>query len=383
MSIQVDFTKKMDNFILKVDFTIGNETLALLGASGSGKSMTLKCIAGIETPDHGRILLDGEVLFDSEKGINLPSQERKIGYLFQNYALFPNMTVEGNIQSAMRLSKQDKKARTEEIIKTFHLVGLEKKIPRELSGGQQQRVAIARMLASEPKIIMLDEPFSALDSFLKWQLEQEILDIINQYNKPTLFVSHNQDEVYRISHKIGIMEKGTLVSLDKKEELFKNPKTLSGARLTGCKNFVKVQRISDRQIYVSCWDRKITLTQTIPYSNDLYIGLRAHDLYLIQSHQSKENVQEKETDVESIQLTCKVVKVVENTYSVILQLSTLNSLSHSVTEVAQKEKDHVEVLQKENELWLEMDKKNWLDQEVEVITIAIDPHKILLVQGQE
>lgn len=366
MSIQVDFTKKMDNFILKVDFTIGNETLALLGASGSGKSMTLKCIAGIETPDYGRILLDGEVLFDSEKGINLPPQERKIGYLFQNYALFPNMTVEGNIQSAMRLPKGEKKTRTEQIMKTFHLSGLENKVPRELSGGQQQRVAIARMLASEPKIIMLDEPFSALDSYLKWQLEQEILDIINRYNKPTLFVSHNRDEVYRISHKIGIMEKGSLVSLDRKEELFKNPKTLSGARLTGCKNFAKVQRINEHQIYAPDWDVTITLAQQIPYAEDLYIGLRAHDLYVIKLHED-----ETITEFEPVCITCKVVKVVENTYSVIVQLSTLWSQDTLFSEEAQKGKA----------LWIEMDKKKWIERQAEVITVAIDPNKILLVQG--
>lgn len=368
MSIIAEFTKKMDNFILDVNFTIGNETLALLGASGSGKSMTLKCIAGIETPDKGRILLDGRILFDSERGINLPPQQRRIGYLFQNYALFPNMTVEGNIQSGMTGNKKDKAEKTALIIKQLQLKGLERKVPKELSGGQQQRVAIARMLASEPEIIMLDEPFSALDSFLKWQLEQEIFDFINNYQKPTLFVSHNRDEVYRISHKIGIIEDGSLKHIDHKEEIFKNPKTLSGAKLTGCKNFARVERIGEDKIYVSDWDvyfdLKLDSAQRIPSSDTLYIGLRAHDIEVV----SLDGLVSDETKVF---MTCKVTKVIENTYSVMLGLRLF-------------ERKNFEPALEEHmarELWVECDKGHWAKLEADVVTIAINPKKILVVAG--
>ena len=137
--------------------------------------MTLKCIAGIEKPDRGTITLDGRVLFDSEKHINLTPQQRRVGYPFQQYALFPNMTAAQNILCGIRTgSRAVKKEKLAALLRTFRLEGLEKKLPAQLSGGQQQRVALARILASEPQAILLDEPFSALDSYLKWELELEL-----------------------------------------------------------------------------------------------------------------------------------------------------------------------------------------------------------------
>ena len=160
MALEVDITKKLDGFFMHMQFRAEQEIFAILGASGCGKSMTLKCIAGIEKPDEGRIVLDGKVLFDSEKKINLPPQKRKVGYMFQDYALFPHMNVVQNIEAGM--GKRPDRSRTESLIRQFQLEGLEKKIPGQLSGGQKQRVAMARMLAAEPELILLDEPFSAL-----------------------------------------------------------------------------------------------------------------------------------------------------------------------------------------------------------------------------
>src|SRR5665647_158256 len=144
MSLLVNIKKKFKGFTLDVHFETGEGYLGILGASGSGKSMTLKCIAGIETPDEGRIILNGRVLYDSENKINLKPQSRNIGYLFQNYALFPNMTVEDNIGAGIKLPRNEKKQKINELIKTIHLQGLEHKYPSMLSGGQQQRVALAR-----------------------------------------------------------------------------------------------------------------------------------------------------------------------------------------------------------------------------------------------
>ena len=206
MSIYVDIKKSFGNFKLNIQFEAGDEIFALLGASGCGKSITLKCIAGIEKPDEGQIILDGVTLFDSNKKINLSPQKRKTGLLFQNYALFPNMTVEENIGVAIKNSKSSKENIINTYINMFHLHGLEKHFPHQLSGGQQQRVALARILASEPNILMLDEPFSALDSYLKWQLEQEMSNILNNYKGTTLFVSHNRDEVYRLCDKICVIQ---------------------------------------------------------------------------------------------------------------------------------------------------------------------------------
>ncbi|MDF2632452.1 MAG: ABC-type sulfate/molybdate transport system, ATPase component, partial [Caproiciproducens sp.] len=180
MSISVDITKTLGNFRLNVKFEAQDEILALLGASGSGKSMTLKCIAGVEKPDAGRIVLGGRVLFDSEQKINLSPQKRKTGYLFQHYALFPNMTVEENIAAGICAPKREKGEKIQEKIKAFYLNGLEKHYPSQISGGQQQRVALARILASEPEILMLDEPFSALDSYLRWQMEQEMSGVLEK-----------------------------------------------------------------------------------------------------------------------------------------------------------------------------------------------------------
>ena len=156
MSLYVDIEKRLGAFRLQSKFEVAGETLALLGASGCGKSMTLKCIAGIVTPDRGRIVLNGRVLFDSEKKIDLTPQQRRVGYLFQQYALFPNMTVEQNILCGIREgSRAEKRALAAEKIRMFRLEGLEKKHPAQLSGGQQQRVALARILCSEPQALLL------------------------------------------------------------------------------------------------------------------------------------------------------------------------------------------------------------------------------------
>lgn len=167
MKLDVQIKKILRDFVLNVEFSVRDEVFTLLGASGCGKSMTLKMIAGIETPDAGRIILNGRTLFDSAKKINLPPQARRVGYLFQNYALFPNMTVSENILFAAVGTRDEKILRLKENLTRFELDGLEKSYPHELSGGQAQRVAFARVLASHAEILLLDEPFSALDSHLK------------------------------------------------------------------------------------------------------------------------------------------------------------------------------------------------------------------------
>ena len=167
MAVKVNIEKNFRDFSLKVDFEGSSAAIGLLGASGSGKSMTLRCIAGIETPDKGRIVINGKTVFDSEKGINLKPQKRRIGYLFQNYALFPTMTVEQNIRCGYRGEKSSAREKVADLIRRYHLEGLEKRLPSQLSGGQQQRVALARMMIGEPEAILLDEPFSGMDEETK------------------------------------------------------------------------------------------------------------------------------------------------------------------------------------------------------------------------
>lgn len=214
MYLEVDIYKKLNEFDLDVHFKINEICLGVMGPSGSGKSMTLKCIAGIETPDSGRIVLDGIVLYDSKKQINLAPQERNIGYMFQNYALFPNMTVYDNIAASLVARKFDKNTIHDSVIqlmKDLHIEGLEKRYPRQLSGGQKQRVALARLLIYNAEVILLDEPFSALDEDLKGELLKEMKIRLDAYHHPVVFVSHNKDEIKALSHEMYIIKKGEMI----------------------------------------------------------------------------------------------------------------------------------------------------------------------------
>ena len=277
MVLEVSIKKNLRDFVLNVNFQVQDEVFALLGASGCGKSMTLKTIAGIETPDEGKIILNGRILFDSDKKINLPPQARRVGYLFQNYALFPNMTVAENILFAAVGSQSEKLQKLQENILRFELNGLENSYPAELSGGQQQRVAFARILSSHAEILLLDEPFSALDSFLKWRLELQLEEIFQSYGGAAILVSHDRGEVFRLSDKIAVMAQGKISKTNIKQELFKNPKTKAVAILTGCKNISAAKKISDNKISAEDWQIELTLNKKIP--DDLkFVGIHSNSL---------------------------------------------------------------------------------------------------------
>lgn len=241
MALTVRVQKRYGDFFLDVDFT-AESALALLGASGCGKSVTLKCIAGIDRPDRGRIVLDGRVLFDSEAGVDLPPQRRRVGLLFQQCALFPNMTVERNVAVCLRhMEKPERRRRTAELLAMLRLEGLDGLYPRQLSGGQRQRTALARILAAEPQAILLDEPFSALDSYLKWQLELELQEVLERFPGPVLWVSHDRGEVYRNCRRVCVLENGKSSPAADMGDLMTNPLSVSAAQLSGCKNYVSVR----------------------------------------------------------------------------------------------------------------------------------------------
>ena len=218
MALCVHIRKQLKSFCLQADFDTGDGILALLGPSGCGKSMTLKCIAGIEQPDEGFISLSGRVLFDSAKKINLPPQKRRVGYMFQNYALFPNMSVRKNILAGM--GKRPDPAQADPFLERFRIADLAERLPHELSEGQKQRTAMARIAAQAPDAILLDEPFSTLDTVLKWQLEEEMLRVLTQEKKPTIFVSHDIDEVYRMSREVCSMKDGKTLGKIPSDEFF-------------------------------------------------------------------------------------------------------------------------------------------------------------------
>ncbi|MCL2169264.1 MAG: ATP-binding cassette domain-containing protein [Defluviitaleaceae bacterium] len=274
MSVFVDIKKTFPDFSLDAKFESERETLALLGASGCGKSLILKCIAGIERPDSGRIIINGEVVYDGEKRINLPPQKRHVGFLFQNYALFPTKTVYDNIACVIKKPKAERGAIVADIIQKFQLENVQRLYPREISGGQQQRTALARILVSEPKIIMLDEPFSALDTQLKWSMEQEVSAVLRDFEGPSLLVSHDREEVYRMSDKIAVMDNGKVDSYGTKTDIFDTPRTLAAARMTGCKNISRAEKLGDYTVRALDWGITLTTAQPVPDSIK-HVGVRA------------------------------------------------------------------------------------------------------------
>lgn len=276
MAVKIKFKKKLGSFTLDMNMESNSHRIGILGASGCGKSMTLKSIAGIETPDEGQIIIDEKVVFDSEKKLNWKPRKRNIGYLFQNYALFPTMSVNANIAAGLKGTKEEKKKKVEEMLDKFQLFGLENRLPGELSGGQQQRVALARIMAYEPDMILLDEPFSALDVFLKDRLQQEMIELLADYEGTVILVSHSRDEIYRFSEELLIMDEGSVICCGQTESIFADPQWKEAARLTGCKNITEVERLDAHTFHVPDWGLQLKMRREIP-SDIRYIGMRAHD----------------------------------------------------------------------------------------------------------
>ncbi|HWQ06288.1 MAG TPA: ATP-binding cassette domain-containing protein [Feifaniaceae bacterium] len=308
MALEVAILKKLEGFTLDVSFTAEPGVTALLGASGSGKSMTLRCIAGVEKPDAGRIALDGRVLYDSERKIDLPPQQRRVGYLFQRYALFPNMTVLQNIEAGLSLEheKSVRRQKRESLIHRFHLEGLELRYPRELSGGQMQRAALCRMLAGEPEAILLDEPFAALDSFLRWQLEREVRTTLGEFPGVALLVSHDRGEVYRMSERVCVLGEGKNEQVTGTRALFEHPGTLRSAMISGCKNVADAELDGDSTVFVPDWNARLHCDPADGRAVR-YVGVRAH--YIVPCEKGAENA-----------LLCRVEDAAEDVFTSVLTL---------------------------------------------------------------
>jgi molybdate transport system ATP-binding protein len=316
MSLYVKIKKSYGGFTLNAEFEARNETMALLGASGCGKSLTLRCIAGITRPDEGLIVSNGVTLFDSSKGICLSPQRRRAGLLFQNYALFPNMTVEGNIMAVLSKSgKGNRRERFASLVKKFYIEGLENHYPAQLSGGQQQRVAIARIMASGPSLLMLDEPLSALDSYLRWQLEDELARTLDTFPGDALYVSHNRDEARRLCGRVCVIDRGRFERARPMDELFDSPDTLASALLSGCKNYSRAEpagggvRAIDWNAVLKCAKPAGTGTS--------HIGVRAHYVSII-SGKPKEGFAENA-------IPCRVLRVTRDVFSTIVNVCPLGA----------------------------------------------------------
>ncbi len=284
MSIEFTAKKNLRGFRLELDFENHHGKLGILGASGCGKSMTLKCIAGIVRPDQGRIVLNGRTLFDSEKKIDLKPQQRKVGYLFQSYALFPHLTVVDNIACGLSLTKQEARRhpRIRQLLDLLHLQGLEERYPGQLSGGQQQRVALARILAYQPEIILLDEPFAALDEYLKEQLHLQLSEVLRNWGDDVMLVTHNRDEVYKICDTLLILDHGQKIDQGDMKALFASPGHRKTARLTGCKNISRASKHSEYQVDALDWGVRLTAAEPVTPEISA-VGIRAHDFYPAQA----------------------------------------------------------------------------------------------------
>lgn len=348
MSLTVDIRKQLGDFSLQVQFQAENETLALLGASGCGKSVTLKCIAGILRPDTGHIELDGRVLFDSARKIDLPPQQRNVGYLFQQYALFPNMTVRQNIAVAVREKSQRENIVVEKL-RQFRLESVADQRPRQLSGGQQQRAALARILASNPGSILLDEPFSALDSYLKYQLELELADTLGNFPGTVLWVTHDRGEAWRNCRRVCLVDKGASQPVQTMEELFASPGTESAARLSGCKNYVPVQPDGDR-IRIPDWGIVLSCGRQVP-EGTVALGIRSHHIHAASP------------DAENA-FPCRVERVIDDVFSTIVLLRP-----------AMADPDAPP-------LRMELEKPAWSAFTVEggILTVAVAPGNLLLLK---
>jgi molybdate transport system permease protein len=280
--LHLTIQKSLPDFCLDVAFAAHPQPLGVLGASGAGKSMLLKCIAGMETPDRGQIALNGRVLFDAEQQINLPSRDRRVGMIFQHYALFPHLTVRENIAFGLGSHHQSDRTQQVEIqLQNLELDGMGDRYPHQLSGGQQQRVALARALIGNPEILLLDEPFSALDTHLRHHIERKLISTLETYPGVALFVTHNMEEAYRICDNLLILDHGKIADYNDKHTVFAHPKTVNAAILTGCKNISTAIAVGGNKIEAIDWGCTLQTSQPIA-QNPLNVGIRAHQITFLE-----------------------------------------------------------------------------------------------------
>ena len=378
MAITVHIRKQLKDFELKVDFELESGCMGLLGASGCGKSMTLKCIAGIETPDSGRITLNGRVLFDSGRKINVSPQKRKVGYLFQQYALFPHMTVRQNVEAGLSgagkkfSSRQEKNEYITGLLEQFHIPELADALPGRLSGGQQQRVALARIIASDPDILLLDEPFSALDSYLREQLLQEMKGMLGStYQKDVLMVSHSRDEIYQMCPRMAIMCPGGIEIAGSTKELFRNPVTVGAARLTGCKNLSRAEILSDHELYAIDWGVRLHVADVIA-EGVTHVGLRAHDFAVMREigEVERDNDFWLENERKGNVMRCTLERIIEAPFGIYLILRNVSSENLSAKPDLQP-------------IWWKLSKKEWEEMQEKIPeAIYFPPEKLILLKEE-
>lgn len=275
-ALDFDVVKSLENFRLELQFQAGRGAMGLLGASGAGKSMTLRLLAGLSTPDRGRIVLNGKTLFDSTSKVSVPAAHRRIGMVFQDYALFPHLTVAENVAFGLHsIPASERAIRVARQLAQMHIGELAGRYPREISGGQRQRVAIARCMAIEPDALLFDEPFAALDPHLRRQMEEKLRAALCGYNGVIVFVTHDMEEAFRFCTELLVLDMGKKIASGPKQALFEQPRSVAAARLTGCKNIVPARRVDACRLAIESWN--CTLALAAPSTGPiLHLGYRSH-----------------------------------------------------------------------------------------------------------
>ena len=286
--LEVDIQKQLPNFLLDITFKVdSNRPLGILGTSGAGKTTLLRCIAGLETPDRGRIVLNDRILYDSAKGIDLPPQKRAVGFLFQDYALFPHLSVADNIAFGVPKERSPSVISQEIVhqLQQMNLTGMSDRLTTQLSGGEQQRVALARVLASKPDLTLLDEPFSALDSNLKAQLLKLWQKLLSNYSGSTIYVTHNLSEAYRLCPQLLIMNRGKAIACGRREDILYRPPNLQTAKIIGCNNISAAKAIAPQTIKAIDWQCDLQIAETT--KNIQHIAIHSHSIIFTQDKQNK------------------------------------------------------------------------------------------------
>ncbi len=372
MSLSVNIKKHFPTFTLDVNIDAQDETLGFLGESGCGKSLTMRCIAGIETPDEGKIVVNDKVFFEREAGkkptVNLTPQERKTALLFQNYMLFPNLTVAQNVAAGID-RKTPKDQRDEQVngeLRRFGLEGFGERYPSQLSGGQQQRVALARMLAAKPDILMLDEPFSALDAHLKGVLEQNLSSLFEAFHGTVLYVSHDIDEALRFCDRIAVVDHGHVMEISNGNELVNNPQSTAGIKLSGCKNCTSAVRTGTNTVFLPAWGIDVNTSEAVA-ENIKCLGVRA--FFLERAQPNDENA-----------YRVRVVRTSDSRFDRSVLLEFLDRSHNADAAVSQTEN---EMAYLEQHLFWRVDKlsvpENELPVKDEELWIRIPKEKIYLV----
>lgn len=278
MSLNIDIERRVGAFHLRVPLSSPGGALAILGPSGCGKSMTLRCVAGIDRPDRGRIELNDRTLYDSAARVCLPPQRRGVGYLFQNYALFPNMTVRGNVLAALHRKRPRAEAnrRTDAILSALRLEAVANHRPAQLSGGQAQRVALARILAAPPQLLMLDEPFAALDESLRQHVLDELEALLARFDRDVILVTHNREEAFRLCRRTAILCDGRVLECGDTPALFRRPTHPDAARILGVDNLSPAVPVDTHHVLATDWSQVLPLP-CVP-EGLTHVGIRADQL---------------------------------------------------------------------------------------------------------